>query len=175
MADLIRVDGYETLADIIREELALLFVGYNPSLPAIRRRQYYGNPANAFWKELHACGLVPEFLGTPGDDVRVLEYGIGITDVVKRPSATSKAIAKAEYLGGFVRLADLVARYRPRIVCFVGVDLLRRYREQPAIFPADVQVEAVYSTSGLANGYWRERKEGFARLKGLLGTPEFSA
>jgi len=172
VAELTWVDGQETLADIVRPGLDLLFVGYNPSLPAIARRQYYGNPANAFWKELHACGLVPAFYGTPGDDVRVLDHGIGITDVVKRPTATSRELAKGEYLAGFARLSALVAEYRPRTVCFVGVDLLRRYEAQAARFPADIAVTAVYSTSGLANGYWRERREGFARLAASLGRRE---
>ncbi|MBM3274594.1 MAG: mismatch-specific DNA-glycosylase, partial [Candidatus Sericytochromatia bacterium] len=164
----ITLDGIETLEDIIRPGLDLLFVGYNPSLPAMRRRQYYGNPANAFWKELHACGLVDEFLGTPGHDVRVLDYGIGITDVVKRPTATSRDLARSEYVAGFGRLIGLLDRFRPHIACFVGIGLGRQFADLGLRAPDGVRIEGIYSTSGLANGKWRERREGFGRLKALV-------
>jgi TDG/mug DNA glycosylase family protein len=168
MAHIVTLDGIETLEDIIRPGLDLLFVGYNPSLPAMRRRQYYGNPANAFWKELHTSGLVDEFLGTPGDDVKVLEFGIGITDVVKRPTATSKELAMSEYQAGFQRLVGLLDRYQPRVACFVGMGLGRQFADLGLQAPEGVRMEAVYSTSGLANGKWRERREGFERLKALV-------
>ena len=76
----------ETLPDHLRPGLDIVLVGLNPSIPSARTGRYFANPRNRFWRAFNASGLVPEPLG-PETDHRMLEFGIGMTDVVKRPSA----------------------------------------------------------------------------------------
>lgn len=165
----IRIDheGQTTLADILEEGLDVLFVGYNPSLLAVERAHYYPRTGNRFWEDLHEAGFVPRVLRGPGDDLLLPSFGLGLTDVVKRPSPTSDGLTAAEYAAGFQRLAGLVAAYRPRIVCFNGLGLYQRFRRLGGDFPG-VEVVAVPSTSPRNNGLRAERLEAFRRLKALV-------
>lgn len=168
MARIVTEGGFETLADIVREGLDVLFVGYNPSIPAMQRRHYYGNPRNRFWEDLHEAGLLPGVFRGAGEDVRVLDFGIGITDVVKRPSPNIDSLTTADFKAGFVRLDALLRRYEPRIACFVGKGLGDMHRKWAPPPPAGVRIAMVPSTSGRNNGIRAERLEAFKDLKRLV-------
>lgn len=171
MAEIVVEDGVETLADIIREGLDLLFIGYNPSIPAMQRRHYYGNPRNRFWEDLYEAGLLPGVFRESGEDVRVLEFGIGLTDVVKRPSPNIDSLTTADFKAGFLRLDGLLLQYRPRIACFVGKGLGEMYRKWAPPPPDGVLVTAVPSTSGRNNGIRAERLAAFRALARLVEGP----
>ncbi len=168
MAEIITESGFETLADIVREGLDVLFVGYNPSIPAMKLRHYYGNPRNRFWEDLHEAGFLPAPFRVPGEDVRILDFGIGLTDVVKRPSPNIDTLTMAEIKAGFVRLDGLLCRYRPRIACFVGKGLGEMHRKWAPPAPDGVRMEWVPSTSGRNNGIRAQRLEAFRTLKDLV-------
>ena len=54
------------LPDILEHDLKLVFVGYNPSLPASRAGHYYAGGQNYFYRMLHLSGLtarLPELRG----------------------------------------------------------------------------------------------------------------
>jgi TDG/mug DNA glycosylase family protein len=53
-----------------------------------RRGHYYAGPGNEFWPLLYACGLTLELL-TPEHEARVVEFGIGLTDLNKTISRSS--------------------------------------------------------------------------------------
>jgi TDG/mug DNA glycosylase family protein len=57
----------------------------------------------------------------PEDDARLLEWGIGLTDVVKRPTRGIHELKPAEFRRGAKALQEKIERYQPRIVCFVGL------------------------------------------------------
>ena len=80
-----------TLPDAVREGLRAIAVGINPSLPSVRAGFYFANPRNRFWPALNASRLVDAPLEPGPDAVAVLveRYGIGFTDIVKRPTAGS--------------------------------------------------------------------------------------
>jgi len=168
MGQIISLGGYETLADIIRADLDLLFVGYNPSIPAIQRRHYYGNPRNRFWEDLHEAGFVPEVFRGTDADLRILEFGLGLTDVVKRPSPNIDDLTRDDFVAGFARLDALVRAYRPRIVCFVGKGLSDLHRKLAPAPPQGIRFERVPSTSPRNNGQRAQRLEAFRQLKRLL-------
>jgi len=65
------------LPDIIRAGLKVVFVGYNPSLPAARIGHYYAGKQNHFYPLLHRHGLTPVLL-TPWDDATLPAYGRGV-------------------------------------------------------------------------------------------------
>ena len=156
MAHTILHDGVLTLADILGPDLTLLIVGYNPNPLAVARRHYYARTANRFWEDLHEAGFVPSVLRGPGDDVTLPGFGIGLTDLVKRPSPNADSLTAAEFRGGVARLDALVREHRPRMLCFNGLGLLAHYRRwgDP---PADLLVRAVPSTSPRNNGRRAER------------------
>jgi TDG/mug DNA glycosylase family protein len=55
----------------------------------------------------------------------MLEYNLGITNIVARPTAMADELAKSELQLGAKRLARKVRRYRPRFVAILGVTSFR--------------------------------------------------
>ena len=164
MAERITLDGFLTLEDLLAEGLDVLFVGYNPNPYAVEHGHYYARRANRFWEDLHAAGLVPRVLRGPGEDREILAHGLGLTDVIKRPTPNIDGLGADEFKRGFARQDGLLERYRPRIVCFNGLGLLERYRKWGTP-PAGVAVRAVPSTSPRNNGLRSERLAAFSALK----------
>ena len=111
-----------TLPDAVRGGLRALAVGINPSLPSVRAGFCFANPRNRFWPALNASRLVDAPLEPGPDAVRVLveRYGIGFTDIVKRPTAGSGELRPREYREGAARLEALVLRLEPGVVWFQG-------------------------------------------------------
>lgn len=61
----------------------------------------------------------------PEHDTLLPRFGIGFTDVVKRPSARAAEVTPAEFAAGVEVLLTKLRRYRPRIACFHGVTSYR--------------------------------------------------
>lgn len=117
----------DTLPDYLRPGLDIVLVGLNPSIPSAQTGRYFANPRNRFWRAFNAAGLVPEPLG-PETDYRMLEFGIGMTDVVKRPSAGVGDLTAADFREGASALRERLVSARPRIVSFHGVMAASQYR-----------------------------------------------
>ena len=163
----------QTLPDLLAPGIQVLFVGINPSLYSARAGHYYARPGNMFWRCLHEGGLTPVRL-RPEEDRRVLEWGIGITDCVKRPTVSAAEVAPEEFSAGVAALVEKIVRCRPLVICFNG---LTGYRgafnpraglgRQPERLEGAV-VFVVPSTSGANAAYSRqERVAWFARLREL--------
>jgi double-stranded uracil-DNA glycosylase len=112
------------LTDRIVPGVRVLLVGINPGVRSAETGHHFAGPSNRFWKLLYHSKLVPEPL-TFVDDVRLPEWGLGITNVVARPSPGIDDLRPAEYLEGWRILEKKVERLRPAIVVFVGVTLYR--------------------------------------------------
>jgi TDG/mug DNA glycosylase family protein len=110
----------DTLPDYLREGLDIVFIGLNPGLYSAQVGHYFAYKQNRFWPALSASGLVPEPVG-PADDARLLEWGIGLTDIVKRPTRGIHELKPVEFRRGAKALQEKLEHYRPRIVCFVGL------------------------------------------------------
>jgi double-stranded uracil-DNA glycosylase len=118
----------ETLPDLLRRDLNVVFVGINPSVYSAERGHYFARGSNRFWPcisrstltERARTGLGVEALG-PQNDRDLLGYGIGFTDLVKRPTPKASDLTQAELAAGVDVLLRKIARYRPRIACFHGV------------------------------------------------------
>ena len=108
------------LKDRIRPGLDVLFVGINPGVQSALTGHHFAGFSNRFWKLLHESGLVPEPV-TARDDVRLPEWGYGVTNLVARPSPGIDDLKPSEYLEGWKTLERKIKRYRPRLVAFVGV------------------------------------------------------
>jgi len=77
----------DVLPDIVGAEPKIVFCGMACAESTGRRDHYYAGPGNNFWSMLEASGLVPERWG-PGDEERMPEVGLGLTDVVRHISTT---------------------------------------------------------------------------------------
>ena len=116
----------KTLPDYLAPGLDVVFVGINPGAHSAEVGHYFATPANRFWPAVNRSGLFPEPL-TAEDDHRVLEFGVGLTDVVKRPSNRASKLRAADYRQWAPVLRDKLERFAPSIVCFHGVTAYRNY------------------------------------------------
>ncbi len=110
---------HHELSDYLRPGLKVVFVGFNPGERSARIGHYYAGRGNQFWNFLFQSGLVPEPL-RPEDDHRVLEFGIGLTDVVKRWSTSSSSRRARDYRQGIPRLLEKLQKAAPGAVAFNG-------------------------------------------------------
>jgi TDG/mug DNA glycosylase family protein len=114
----------KALPDVIAPGLDILFCGINPSLLSAARGHHFARPGNRFWPALHLAGLTPRRL-TPDEDRELLRYGLGVTNLVDRPTRAAAELTRAELRAGAATLADLVTRYRPRVLAVLGVTAWR--------------------------------------------------
>ncbi len=68
---------------------------------------------------MYESGVIPEPLGYQ-DDRRLVEFGIGMTDLVKRPTRGVEEIEREEFAEGRVLLAQKLEELRPRVIAFNG-------------------------------------------------------
>lgn len=110
---------YRELPDYLRPGLDVVLVGINPGERSARLGHYYAGRGNQFWPLLFQSGLLPCRL-RPEDDLRVLEFGIGMTDVVKRSSKSANDLRAADFKSGVPRLRRVLKEVSPRVVAFNG-------------------------------------------------------
>jgi TDG/mug DNA glycosylase family protein len=113
------------LRDVTAPNLRLLFVGINPGLRSAEIGHHFGGRTNPFWRLLHAVGLTPELL-PPEEDRRLVEWGLGITNLCARPTRAADELTKDELRRGAKILHKKVARLRPRAVALVGISLYKQ-------------------------------------------------
>jgi TDG/mug DNA glycosylase family protein len=68
--------------------------------------------------------LTPEPF-THQDDWRLPDWGLGLTNIIQRPSAGIDVLKLRDYLAGRKRLIATVKRYRPHVVALLGVTIYR--------------------------------------------------
>ena len=133
----------QSLPDYLKPNLNLIIVGFNPGARSAQVGHYYAGPGNVFWPLLYETGLVPEPL-TYQDDARLLEYGIGLTDLVKRSTPSSADLSTAEAHDGARVLERKLLLYAPKVVCFNGKGVYGWYRRRRQV-ALGVQDDAIGS------------------------------
>lgn len=113
-----------TIADVIAPRLRVLFSGINPGVYSAAIGHHFGRPGNRFWKALHAAGFTPRLL-SPYEDGTLLEYGLGITNLCPRTTASADELTPAELAQGARTLIAKAERYRPQVVAVLGVGAYR--------------------------------------------------
>lgn len=119
--------GAGGIPDLLRPGLRLVFCGYNPSLTSGRTGHNYAHPGNRFWRVLHAAGIT-ERLYAPDEDARLLERGIGFTNIVPRPTRRADELTLEEIRAGAAALRVKLAECRPAAVAYTGVGVYRWLR-----------------------------------------------
>jgi TDG/mug DNA glycosylase family protein len=112
------------LRDVIGPDLKVLFCGINPSLMSYERGHHFARPGNRFWPALHRSGWTPRLM-RPDEDAELPKLGIGITNVVDRPTRAASDLSDDELRAGSAALAELAERIRPGVVAVVGLGAYR--------------------------------------------------
>lgn len=110
--------------DVIAPGLSVLFCGINPGLLSAKLEQHFARPGNRFWPALHLSGFTPRQLA-PAEQLALLDYGLGITNMVARPTARADELSSQEFVKGAGILTALVERYAPQTVAVVGIGAYR--------------------------------------------------
>ncbi len=151
------------IPDYLRRGLELVIVGINPGTKSAAAGRHYAGPGNHFWPLLYESGLVSERL-THREDERVLEYGIGLTNIVDRESPSISDLSLDEMRAGAVVLRDKLQRYAPRVVAFNGKRIYEIFVGHACEVGAQTerigtsQVFVIPSTSARVTAYQRADK-----------------
>jgi mismatch-specific thymine-DNA glycosylase len=163
-----------TLPDHLRKGMKMILVGCNPGDRSARVGHYYAGRGNQFWPMMYESGVIPEPLDYQ-DDRRVVEFGIGMTDLVKRPTRGVEEIERREFAEGRVLLAQKLEELRPRVIAFNGKMVYQKFRGRPGKLGLQKQrlygahVFVLPSTSGQNAGTSRGvKKRYFKKLAALL-------
>ncbi|MCP9207745.1 G/U mismatch-specific DNA glycosylase [Streptomyces cucumeris] len=158
--------------DVVADGLRVLFCGINPGLMTAATGHHFARPGNRFWPVLHASGFTPRRLA-PSEQAELVEYGLGITNVVARASARADELSDEEYRRGGRVLEEKVLRLRPRWLAVAGVTAYRVAfgDKRAAIGPqtrtiGETRIWALPNPSGL-NAHWTlaTMAEEFGRLR----------
>jgi TDG/mug DNA glycosylase family protein len=121
--DLLAAAG-QTLPDLIAPGLKVLFCGINPGLYSAAVRRHFARPGNRFWPALYQAGFTPR-LYSPFEEEKLLELGLGITNLVARATAGAANLSHGELKASAERLKRKVSKYRPRMVAILGLGAYR--------------------------------------------------
>lgn len=119
----------KTLPDHLRKGMKLVIVGCNPTESSVRVGHYYAGRGNPFWPTLYQSGVVPEPLEYR-DDKRIIEFGIGLTDLVKRPTKTVADLTREDFAEGRIVLSQKLGEFAPHVVAFNGKIVYEQFAQR---------------------------------------------
>ena len=162
-------------SDLLKPGLELVFCGYNPSLTSGRSGYHYAHPGNRFWRVLFAAGITDR-LYRPEEDARLLDLGIGFTNLCPRPTRRADELTREEIRAGAEELRAKLERLQPRAVAYTGIGVYRWFRATSKVgwgiqeAPAALGVTDVVvpSPSGLNRMLFDELVEYYRALAPLL-------
>ncbi len=148
------------LPDILAPGLGLVVCGSAAGTRSAEAGAYYAGPGNQFWGMLHRVGLTPTLL-RPADFRTVIEYGIGLTDIVKTSFGADSSLRPADFDREGLRRR--IETFQPRVLAFNGKRSASAFFGGSVVygyqFRRDIGVTKIYvapSTSGAARGFWNE-------------------
>ena len=166
----------QDVLDALRPGLRLVIVGINPGLRSGATGHAYAHAGNQFWPLLYQSGLVSQPL-TYRDDQRVLEFGIGLTNLCDRTTRSQSDLTRVEMAAGAANLRAKLLRYRPRVVCFNGMGIYEAFSGRRGVRPGlqeerldgDIPIFVLPSSSGRTAAYPRPTKLAlFRELKAVV-------
>jgi TDG/mug DNA glycosylase family protein len=119
-----------SVPDLIAPRLAVLFCGINPGLYSAATGHHFARPGNRFWPALHESGFTDRLVW-PWEERRLLDVGLGITNLVGRATAAAADLEPEELHRGRDRLAAMARRWRPRCVAVLGIGAYRTAFDRP--------------------------------------------
>jgi TDG/mug DNA glycosylase family protein len=145
--------------DILAEGLDVIFCGLNPAASAAAAGHNFSAQSNRFWRVLHLAGFTDIRL-QPHDERRLLEYGCGITAVVRRPTRRANEVSPGEFKVARLGFEAKMRHYAPRSIAFLGKHALSAMLGLPKVewgpFPtgfAGTKAWVLPNPSGLNRGF----------------------
>jgi mismatch-specific thymine-DNA glycosylase len=182
------VTATQDVPDYLRAGLKLVIVGINPGVRSGATGHHYAFPGNHFWPVLYEAGIIPEPI-TFADDERLLEWDIGLTNIVHRTTRQASDLTPAEMHAGAVELRSKLLAIRPFAVCFNGKSIYEAFSGsrnfafglQPEslegvllfVVPSSSARTAAYQRPAKVR-FWRELREIVDRIAEERGTAESS-
>lgn len=102
------------------ERLVVIFVGINPGLRSAVRGHSFSTPGNRMWPALHNAGFTPG-LFRPEQERDLLDLGLGITSLIRRPTPSAADLTREEYVQGTQDFLGRMEALRPTWLAFLGV------------------------------------------------------
>jgi TDG/mug DNA glycosylase family protein len=167
----------KTLPDHLRKGMKLVIIGCNPTESGVRVGHYYSGRDNEFWPLLYKGGVIPEPFDYH-DDKRVIEFAIGLTDLVKKPTKTPDELTREDYAEGRIVLSQKLEEFAPRVIAFNGRNVYEQFAQRKCKY--GVQKELLYGArvyvlpqTGGPNPKGRaERLKHFRKLAQLVARTE---
>jgi TDG/mug DNA glycosylase family protein len=128
------------LRDRVKPDVQILLVGINPGIRSAAIGHHFAGYSNRFWKLLYESGLIPEPIRAE-DDARLPEWGLGITNLIRRMTPGIDTLEPHEYPAGLRKLRRKVRRWKPKVVALVGVSLYRVIFEKKGAVAPGLQEE----------------------------------
>ena len=122
--------GYEP--DVLAPGLDVIFCGINPAASAALAGHNFSNPSNRFWQVLHLSGFTDVRLRSQ-EERRLLEFGCGITAVVRRPTQRADEVLPEEFIRARPGFETKMRHYAPRAIAFLGKRAYSAMLGQPDI------------------------------------------
>lgn len=145
------------LPDVLVPGLDLVLCGTAPGRVSKLAGAYYANPGNLFWRTLHEVGLTPERIA-PADYPRVVEFGIGLTDLNKTEWGADHELSRSAFdVAGLEAKLEL---YRPKVLAFDSKTAGRAFLGRPVLYGRQPETRSgtvlwvVPSPSGRARAFW---------------------
>ncbi len=120
----------QAVADLVGPDLRVLFCGINPGKLSGDLGLHFARAGNRFWKLLCAAGFTESVL-PPAEQHTLPALGIGITNLVARPTTTASELTVAELRKGAKQLEAKVGILRPRCVAVLGLQAYRTAFRRP--------------------------------------------
>ena len=118
------------IADVLAKGLDVVFCGVNPGLYSAAVGYHFARPGNRFWPALRDSGFTERIL-RPQEQDALLDYGLGVTNLVNRATAVAAELSGADLRRGRGVLKRKLARYRPSFVVVLGIGAYRSAFEAP--------------------------------------------
>lgn len=149
------------LPDLLKKDLMVVFCGTAVGAKSAEVAAYYAGPGNKFWRILWEIGLTPRILAS-SEDFKLLEFGIGLTDLVKTKAGSDAGLTKMDF--GLSDFESKILRYSPRFLAFNGKRAAQELlgRKKVSFGPiqkriGETRLLTLPSTSSAANRYWDQK------------------
>ena len=144
-----------TLSDLLCAGLKVVFVGINPSRFSVAQGHYFARKTNRFWPCFSRSTLSQDVRRALGveqlaafHDHLLPAFGIGFTDVVKRPTVQAAELTRDEFAAGARLLITKLEHYKPRVACFHGLTGFRHFAAALGLIEHGPALGAQQSTLG---------------------------
>lgn len=113
----------------------ILFAGINPHFGSFDRGVPFSNN-KMFWYLLSEAGLIKERREELRDDEALKSiykekfnavYGLGLVNIINRPTRDVTQLVKGEELPGREKIFRIIKTEKPKVVCFIGKITYQKY------------------------------------------------